>query len=143
LVQVPLAGSPAPDCTGRWSGAARALLACGSELVVDAGCLAALDTRVAEPPASPRPLAATALAAMHRRVRVQARLADCMLDVGGLQGLQPGDVVRLDHALSAPLSVHVADGAMLFSGYLAARAGRKAVELAAAAPSSHQTEANP
>lgn len=143
MPSAPFGAGSAPVAAGRWSGAARALLACGSELVVDAGGLAALGKRVAAPAPEPKPLAAMALAAMHRRVRVQARLADCTLDVGGLQGLQPGDVVRLDHPLSTPLAVHVSGGALLFSGFLAARAGCKAVELAGIAPSLYHTEVTP
>lgn len=136
-------GEAASAPSGRWSGAARALLPCGSELVVDAGCLAALDTRVPAPVRMRTPVQSVAQAATSRRVHVQARLAECTLEMGALLGLQPGDVVRLDHTLSAPLFVHAPGGALLCSGFLVARAGRKAVELAALPPTLHQKKATP
>lgn len=126
----------------RWGGGARASLSCGSELVVNGHCLAALAPPTGRASAQPPTVTALSTAAARLRVRVQARLADCTLDVGALQGLQPGDVVRLDHDLAAPLLVHAPDGAPMFSGFLSSRAGFKALELAAA-PASHSTEAMP
>lgn len=126
--------------SGRWSGSVRAVLGCGTELRLDAGAVALLSA-----PRPPLDAALPALvpvlqAAAGRRLRVQARLADCTIELGRLQDLQPGDVVRLDHRLEAPLSLHACDGAV-FTGFLAAHRGRKALELAAVPPHSSQEKA--
>jgi flagellar motor switch protein FliM len=61
---------------------------------------------------------------------LQVRLEACEVDIGRLQDLQPGDVVRLPHRLDAPAAVVGPGGQPLFGGYLVRRRGRKAVELA-------------
>ena len=126
--------------SGRWSGSVRAVLGCGTELRLDAGAVALLSAA--------RPLRKAALpalvpvlqAAAGRRLRVQARLADCTIELGRLQDLRPGDVVRLEHRLEAPVALH-ACGEAVFGGFLAARSGRKALELSPAPPSSSQEKA--
>lgn len=60
---------------------------------------------------------------------VSVHLEGCEVDLGVLQGLQRGDVLRLQHRLEVPASVRSAAGETLFSGYLARKGSRKAVEL--------------
>jgi len=128
----PMAVAAVP--AGRWSGSVRVVLACGSELRLDAATVARLAPRVRGGAAVALPaLVPAPQAAAGRRLHLQALLADCTLTLGRLQDLQPGDVVRLDHRLDAPLRLHAAD-AVVFTGFLAARRGRKVLELAAPSP---------
>ncbi|WP_299765402.1 FliM/FliN family flagellar motor C-terminal domain-containing protein [Ramlibacter sp.] len=66
-----------------------------------------------------------------RSMRLDVQLAGCDIDLGALQRLQPGDVVRVQHRIDAPATVCDDAGAALFAAYLGRRAGSKAVELAA------------
>jgi hypothetical protein len=61
---------------------------------------------------------------------VRVHLEGCELALGVLQDLRPGDLLRVRHRVDAPASVHAPQGALLFRGFLAARGGSKAVELA-------------
>jgi flagellar motor switch/type III secretory pathway protein FliN len=71
--------------------------------------------------------ATSALAAFP--VRLHVGLEGCELELAALQGLQVGDVVRLDHSLATPVAVR--NGKEHFChAYLGRRGNRKAVELA-------------
>jgi len=75
------------------------------------------------------PLVSAIEASGNRPVMLDVELEGCELEVGALQGLQVGDVVRLSHGLQSPASVRHA-GMSFCSAYLGRRGGRKAVELA-------------
>lgn len=62
-------------------------------------------------------------------VRVRVELEECELDLGVLNELQCGDVLRLKHRLDAPAVARHAQGDILFGGYLVRRGGRRALEL--------------
>jgi hypothetical protein len=137
------AAAGAPEEPGAWAftpwgGSVVVHLPGGARLLLQAAmvraCLDAADT--APQPATPvkggpatvpveRALAASGL-------QLQVQLDGCELDVGSLQDLQVGDVLRLRHALDAPAAVSLADGVPLFTGFLARSRGRKAVEIAQA-----------
>jgi hypothetical protein len=121
-----------------WGGSALVDLPAGARLLLQAAVV-----RACVDAAGPAPQAATpvrsgpatvpverALAASALQLQVQ--LDGCELDVGSLQDLQVGDVLRLRHALDAPAAVSLADGVPLFTGFLARSRGRKAVEIAQA-----------
>jgi hypothetical protein len=74
-------------------------------------------------------LVAATEAATNESLLLQVELDGCELEVGALQGLQVGDVVRLDHGLQTPASVRHG-GEPLCNAYLGRRGNRKAVELA-------------
>lgn len=137
----PLAGeTPGAPPAGRWSGTVVATLPCGSQLLADAGLLADVCDAPPRPAAPATALVPAFAAAAPRVMRVQARLSDCTLDLGSLQGLQLGDLVRFDHRIDAPLLLHPCDGgAPLFRGFLAGHRGFKAVELSGP-PSTHPTQ---
>lgn len=82
------------------------------------------------PSSSAQPLIGAVDAAAALAVTLGVELAGCELDLGTLQGLQPGDVVRVQHRIDAPATVLGADGLPLFRAYLGRRAGYRAVELA-------------
>lgn len=65
-------------------------------------------------------------------ISLRAAMQPCDLDVGALQRLQPGDVVRLPHALDRPLQIEFDDGHAAFAGALVRKRGARAVELVAA-----------
>jgi hypothetical protein len=67
-------------------------------------------------------------------IALHVHLEGCEVDVGVLQELQLGDVVRVRHRLEEPATVRSAAGEVLFAGYLARRRGHKAVELAFSQP---------
>lgn len=73
---------------------------------------------------------ATVLAALgNHPLTLDLELEGCELEVGALQGLQIGDVVRLGHGLHRPAAFRHA-GAPVCNAYLGRRGIRKAVELA-------------
>lgn len=69
-----------------------------------------------------------------RRLTLRARMAGCTLTLGDLATLRPGDVVRLDQRLDAPLCLADGDGAPVLAGYLARQGERLALELTRAEP---------
>lgn len=124
-----------------WSGEVGVLLPFGGSLLLNAEAVEAClrhGGSVPPSPCTPRPAGASVampllLAASEQRLPVHAQLASCEVDLGVLQDLQPGDVLRIPHRLDAPLQVRAESGATLFNGYLASSRGRKVLELAAAA----------
>lgn len=79
-------------------------------------------------------LCAPAAAIGERPVAMNAELAGCELDLGTLQALQVGDVLRLRHSLRDPAIVADSDGTPLFSGHLGQLQGAMALELAPLQP---------
>lgn len=65
-----------------------------------------------------------------KELRVQVHLAGCEIEIGTLQDLQVGDVLRLRQGIDKPASVSVEDGTPIFGGFLVRSGGRKAIELA-------------
>lgn len=129
--------APLPKDVGPWSGAA-AVRVCGvieatlllAAEAVQAWCDAnGLPVAAPVPAQPPLPLViATSAIARHDFV-LQVQLIGCELDLGSLQRLQIGDVVRLSHPLDAPTRVVDRSGTALFFGHLGRRDGHKAVEL--------------
>jgi hypothetical protein len=136
LQLVPGAAECVPPPRGAWRPWSGALLVslplCGDVLLDAALVRAVLPARpVAAGAAGARaPLVPLHRAAAALTLPLQVRLEACEVDIGNLQDLQPGDVVRLPHRLDAPAAVVGRDGQPLFGGYLVRRRGRKAVELA-------------
>jgi len=121
-----------------WSGSTSVVFGGGARLLLEGGVMqAALRAAVPAPaqnaqargaPAALTPVT-TALASL--RLPLQARLADCELDLASVQDLRLGDVVAVPHRLDAPLLVRDAQGDVLFGAYLARKGERKALQLAA------------
>ncbi|QJW85531.1 FliM/FliN family flagellar motor switch protein [Ramlibacter terrae] len=63
-------------------------------------------------------------------IELNVQLAGCEIDIGTLQGLQPGDVLRTQHSVDAPATVTDAAGVPLFRAYPGRRAGSRSVALA-------------
>lgn len=126
---------PPPTAQGPWSGATLATLPWLGSVWLDGALVQRIvaglpERRRASPPAAERLTSLPeALAGIDLSLCVQ--LQGCELGFGELQGLRPGDVLRLAHAVDAPATVSDAAGHILFSGWLAAARGRRAVELAA------------
>jgi hypothetical protein len=128
------AGSPPEAAIMRvGSGAAEADLAAALSARLLVGPEAAArwreGSRAVKSHAHRAPLVAATAALAHRPLALQVELEGCELDVGALQELQVGDVVRLGHALHDPASVRHA-GLPLCHAYLGRRGSRKAIELA-------------
>ena len=130
------AACSAPAQAGPWSGTVLLSLPWGGRLVLEAGVVKPL-----LPPAEP--LRSKALASALVRVtealanhptRLHACLDPCEFALAELRDLRPGDVLRLTHPVTAPITLADPAGASLFDGWLAQRAGLKAVELAARDP---------
>lgn len=117
----------------RWAGApiAGLLLAGGATQAWRSRRLLAMRSPVAPSAAS---LSEPSAALAGRPVSVRAELWGCELDLATLQGLQVGDVLRLQHRLCDPATVSDAAGTALFSGHLAQARGAIALELAALQP---------
>jgi hypothetical protein len=133
-----------PDAAlaGPWSAAVAATLGAGIELLLQAQVVAqVLGTEDAAPDPSPAaslaPLVPVADAVARRRMPLRIALAGCELDLGTLQDLQVGDVVRTDHPVDAPALLEDRAGRTVFRGFLVRSGALKAVELtpAAGAPS--------
>lgn len=132
-----------PPLGGAWSGLACASFGGAYRVLLDAP-LVQRTLRSAAPglaqPAAPvagdAALTPVSSALTAVRLPLQARLADCELELASLQDLRLGDVIPLPHRLDAPLLVRDAHDQALFGGYLARQGRRKALELAAAAPRS-------
>ncbi|HEX7888050.1 MAG TPA: FliM/FliN family flagellar motor switch protein [Ramlibacter sp.] len=128
----------APHYGGPWSGQVWAVLPFDGALLMNCAAVDAClgGSGVAGQPRSlPGSSAAMPLlqAAAAQRLALQAQLAPCEIDLGVLQDLRPGDVLRIPHPLDAPLQVRTESGATLFSGHLASSRGRKVIELSATA----------
>lgn len=137
LRREPSEAHAAPPAAGIWSGAVQATLPWGARVLMNAAAVQGLSrsdmpTAVASPTSAlpPTPLVGLADALADSPLPLRVRLADCELDVGSLQDLRIGDVVRVRHALDAPLLVHDGEGQPVFAGFLARRGAFKALELA-------------
>ena len=121
-----------------WSGALLARLLPGLDLLLN-GPAVARQVQGARP-ASPAPAGTGAgLVQLPQAlgplpVTLQVQLEGGEFEIGAVQDLRPGDVIRLHHAVERPATVLDAAGRPLFRGFLARTAARKAVELAAACP---------
>lgn len=128
---------PVIRCSSRWRGYVLACLPFHASLLLnDAAVLAVLRGRGEEggadvsPRADVQPLVPLLDAVAGHVLPVRVRLEACEVEIGVLQDLQPGDVLRVKHALDAPALVRTSADAPLFRGYLACSGGCKAVELA-------------
>ena len=129
--------APTPGLGQPWSGALQATLpgTTGWSLLLGAWAMQAWCRDAGVPAQDPRPrtpreplcTAAEALGA--RLLALNVELSGCELDLGTLQGLQIGDVVRLRQQLQAPARLTDGEGHAVFDGFLVAQQGRKAIEL--------------
>ena len=128
---------PSADLARSWSGAVCVQLHTAAHwlLVIGAEQLRTVLQGLpgARPPAGPRTarraLVHVGQALAARPLPLQVRLDGCELDLGALQSLARGDVVRLRHALTQPAHVTDGDGCSCLAGYLASRGPRKALAL--------------
>lgn len=128
-------GAPPPAAWQPWSGALLAVLPGGRRVLLEAALVRALlppGRSEGRSQAARAPLVGVQRAAAALTLPLQVRLAPCEVDLGSLQDLRPGDVLRLPHRLDAPAAVTGPDGQALFGGWLVRRHERKAVELAPA-----------
>ena len=122
-------GASAPNFPGRWSGNVVAALPGGARLLIEATAVERLLRPAPAKPSRAGALVPLAHAFADLAFPLQVRLEGCDLDLGSLQDLQPGDVLRLRHRLDVPASVCGAGGDALFQGFLARSRGRRAIEL--------------
>lgn len=131
---------PPPFLWLRWSGAVVASLPLhgnGVHALLDAQTVqawlgargGALATNTIARAGSTASLQSVALAMAANVLPVRAELDGCEIALGALQELRVGDVVRLSHALDAPLRMAGPGQEHLGAGWLGQRAGVKAVEL--------------
>lgn len=120
-----------------WSGAVRLAIrsaAWEQDVHLSAAAASRLMHPVAVPPANAAmpPLSGVREALAARPLTLRLELAGLELDVGSLQQLAVGDVVRLPHLLSQPLTLRAAELPLQCAAYLGQRNGRYAVELSRA-----------
>lgn len=133
-------GSEAPpgDIWRKASGAARMQLRLGAtvvEVVLDAELVGAWLAAVPSPPRpAPAPLHPLRQAVGAARVRLAASVGDAHIDVATWQSLAVGDVLLLDLAVERPLPVNVEGHGTPQGAYLGSFDGRRALQMAAAAP---------
>ena len=129
----PCAG-PAHSALSAWSGSLVVSLPFGARLLLAAGAVRKLVAAAGGAPSGPRRATGALLgipeAIGDRELRIEVSLEGCDIEIGALQDLQLGDVLRLRQGLDKPASVSVADGTPVFSGFLVRSRGRKAIELA-------------
>lgn len=121
---------------GAWSGSVLVTVPSGPRLLFEAAAVARL-LRSAQQERSHDTAAGRALppimgvtqALRSRRLVTRVLLAGCDLQLGALQDLRPGDVVRLQHRLDTPVTVTDASDRPLFAGFLARSRGRRAIQL--------------
>jgi hypothetical protein len=128
---------PAPSTLSAWSGSVEASLPFGARLLLAAGAVGLLIAAAGNASSAPRvvasgPLLGVPEAIGERELRIEVHLEGCDIEIGALQDLQLGDVLRLRQGLDKPASVSVAGGTPVFSGFLVRSRGRKAIELACA-----------
>lgn len=109
-------------------------IALGARVVATAAAVEnLLPAKAPDSAAAPRPgaapLVAIAIALADTRISLHVQLQECDVDLGLLQRLRPGDVLRVPHRLDAPALVRTAGGNALFQGFLARSQRRRAVEL--------------
>lgn len=115
------------------SGAAVAVLEWDGELVelvLGAAQVAALLPAAADAPAR-RPGTRIADALAGGRLRLNVLAGEVQLELGLLQTIAIGDVIRLDTRIDQPLQVVNEDGARLCGAFLGSCEGRKSVQLVA------------
>jgi hypothetical protein len=125
-------GAPEARLLQPWSGAIALQLPLGA-----AGISVLLDARGAAHLIPAARGARAALPALHPldsaarsgTARLSVELSECEISLGDLHGLAVGDVLRLDHELTRPLTLRL-DGATLCSARLGRRGIAKAVALA-------------
>jgi flagellar motor switch/type III secretory pathway protein FliN len=130
--------SPAPGVFKPWSGCVLVSPPHGSaldhSLLLNAECargvLGLPDVSPAEF-AQPQRGGMTKLeeALAEHKLRIQAELAGCELDLGELENLRVGDIVPLAHPLDEPLLVSAAAEGPFCAAFLGRAAGSKAIEL--------------
>jgi hypothetical protein len=131
-----------------WSGTVHVALPWSAGLLLNAALVRLLlpacgETQARAPAAGPA-LVAVQDALATQRLPLRVELGECELALGSLQDLRPGDVVRVPHALEAPLAVRDAAGRAVLAGYLARRGGSKALQLAATdRPAIHTAKVQP
>lgn len=132
-----LALAPAPDLPvdaaawSPWGGAVIASHPVGGALLMEGPVI----RRLLEAAGSPKPRRpGGTLVPVHEALGaapmpLQVELEGCELDLGELEALQAGDVLRLRHRVDAPVLVMQPDGRLLLGGWLARTRGRRAIEL--------------
>jgi flagellar motor switch/type III secretory pathway protein FliN len=76
-----------------------------------------------------RPLVHTADALQHAPVTVAVQIGTVELELGAVQALAPGDVIRLGTKIGEPLALTASDGTALCRGHLGKHDGVRAVDL--------------
>lgn len=128
---------PLPGLGQPWSGAVLAqlpgtpgwLLLLGPDAMQGWCRAAGANVQPAQGRSHKEPLSPVTDALGHRFVPLNVEIAGCEMDLGTLQSLEVGDVVRLRHELQAPAWLTDGSGQVLFDGYLVSQSGRKALEL--------------
>ena len=123
------------DCAGPWSGSLDAVLPWGLRLRLHGTIVERAMARFGirgSPSLQTTPLACVSTATQDMPVTLSVQLQACDVDIGSLQGLQVGDVLRVQHPLATPLAVRDAHGAAVCSGFLVRSGSQLAVELAPA-----------
>lgn len=132
-----LAMTPPKSEAARWSGAVRIditspiiklpMYASAHVAAVMIGATGA--ARSAKTVTNEPPLTSLKLALANQILRLRVELNDVELDLGSLQSLAEGDVIRLPHLLSQALSVHMEGHRGICAAYLGQTNGMRAVEL--------------
>lgn len=90
---------------------------------------AALLNAALEKPVARTPLIERKQALGNARVRLSVRLPLASLSIGEMRDLRPGDTLRASALLADPVSLQLAEGPVIASGYLAKQRGHVAVQL--------------
>lgn len=138
LPDMPPCAGPSPSTLLAWSGTVEMSLPFGVRMLLAAAAVRMLVAAEGIAPSTGRVLASGGLhripeAIGDRQLRIEVQLEGCDIEMGALQELQLGDVLRLRQQLDKPAPVSVADGATIFGGFLVRCRGRKAIELACVA----------
>lgn len=80
-------------------------------------------------PVARRPLIERKHALGNARVKLSVRLPLASLSIGEMRDLRPGDTLRASALLADPVSLQLAEGPVIASGYLAKQQGQVAVQL--------------
>jgi hypothetical protein len=118
---------PAPQALAAWSGWVCVTLSAGGMVLLDDRSARALMAPVRVPRREPLRTMVEALGGSG--ITLQVQLHACELDLGSLQDLRPGDVLRVPHSLDDPAAVVDADGRAVLRGLLVRSGSRKAIEL--------------
>ena len=126
------ANAPQPADFNPWSGGVIASLsspALSMRLLLNGACVGKALGAARKPDSlKSDPLPPVREGMSLHRTRVSVELASCEIDIGSLQKIRLGDVVRLSHSLEEPMHVKV-DGKQICCAYLGRRGIFKAVEL--------------